>query len=140
MMNRRKTLCILASALAVAPLLVTIARAAEPSAKPHRIAILGDYQDGTFRTAVGELAEHDISWTIDAQPVGVAVAGSTLACFVDNKVEPLPLHPTDQGPGRWMIGGSVSTEQLDGDPIYCGARLPDGTTWLVGSHENWKWN
>jgi intracellular sulfur oxidation DsrE/DsrF family protein len=38
-MNRRKTLGIVAGALAAAPVLLTAARAAEPSAKPHRIAI-----------------------------------------------------------------------------------------------------
>ncbi|HEV7559249.1 MAG TPA: hypothetical protein VGO00_27430, partial [Kofleriaceae bacterium] len=108
--------------------------------EPHRIAILGDYQDGTFRTALGDMTEHDISWTIDAHPVGVDLAGATLACFVDTKTEPLSLHPSAEGTDGWMIGGSSSMERLDGDPIYCGARVPDGTTWLIASHEDWHWN
>jgi len=38
-MNRREILGIVAGALAVAPVLMTAARADEPGAKPHRIAI-----------------------------------------------------------------------------------------------------
>lgn len=45
MMNRRETLCFFAAALALAPLLATTARGAEPAAKPHRIAIQIDTGD-----------------------------------------------------------------------------------------------
>jgi hypothetical protein len=87
---------------------------------PHPIAIVGELDaDGTFRTLVGPFN----AAAITPHPQNVAgVSDATFGYYHDD--EPI-LHPY--------------TGELEGDPVYTVATLPDGTPWLVSSHADWRW-
>ncbi len=98
--------------------------------EPHPVAVVGELStDGTFRTMLGSVD----GTAITLHPRNVDASAVTLTSVRDNLPTPLPLAAQRTSPTTF-----AASQPPEGDPIYIVATTPDGTPWLVATHEDLK--